>query len=561
MTCLWRRAYLALAFSALVAVAVSPSSFLGDSLIRHNTVQNVLEHESVRGEPLCQHSTTGPIETTLCDYETIESVNGELYNALGELVQMPFFKYFQVDLYRECPFWQENGFCMNRECGITTVDESEIPEKWRAAALSKIELPPLEERIPLPGCYYRDSDFCFLDDMTEGEYVDLSLVPERYTGYSGPSAHRVWKSIYEENCFGLSELNLLTTGSPAQVTLPDTLTDVLREPVDGEDSDGECLEKRVYYKIISGLHASISTHICMEYLNQTTGEMGPNLECFVTRVASHPERLQYIYFNTVLLLRAVSRIGPYLRDYDYCSMSTPTPHDHMLAGDIQEEVRTLATLGKVIDIAEHVGKFDERVLFRGENANVLKEEFKIHFRNVSRIMDCVGCDKCRLWGKVQTTGLATALKILFEMDETALDPHKNQNLLQRSEVVALINTLHRFSESLQAVEIFRDMWKKTGESDANRLIEEAEKAVVGNPRKLPPREPTSPTQASQPTNFPRHHPPSPSPYLHTVSLETIQSYLRQLIRRCKRHTLSCFGIFSQVWQQLHDAMFPLRTEL
>lgn len=56
MLCLWRRAYLALAFSALAAVGVSPSSFLGDSLIRHNPVQNVLEHESVRGEPLCQHS-------------------------------------------------------------------------------------------------------------------------------------------------------------------------------------------------------------------------------------------------------------------------------------------------------------------------------------------------------------------------------------------------------------------------------------------------------------------------------------------------------------------------
>ena len=28
-------------------------------------------------------------------------------------------------------------------------------------------------------------------------------------------------------------------------------------------------------------------------------------------------------------------------------------------------------------------------------------------------MDCVGCDKCRLWGKVQTHGMGTALKILF----------------------------------------------------------------------------------------------------------------------------------------------------
>jgi ERO1-like protein alpha len=33
------------------------------------------------------------------------------------------------------------------------------------------------------------------------EYVDLLLNPERYTGYKGRSAHRIWNSIYLENCF------------------------------------------------------------------------------------------------------------------------------------------------------------------------------------------------------------------------------------------------------------------------------------------------------------------------------------------------------------------------
>lgn len=31
----------------------------------------------------------------------------------------------------------------------------------------------------------------------------------------------------------------------------------------------------------------------------------------------------------------------------------------------------------------------------------LQEEFRLHFKNISRIMDCVGCSKCRLWGKLQ----------------------------------------------------------------------------------------------------------------------------------------------------------------
>lgn len=83
----------------------------------------------------------------------------------------------------------------------------------------------------------------------EGDYFDLTLVPERFTGYSGPEARRIWRTIYEENCFGLSEFSLMDGKAPAAVTLPDTMTDVLRE--DGAENE-QCLEKRVYYKVISG---------------------------------------------------------------------------------------------------------------------------------------------------------------------------------------------------------------------------------------------------------------------------------------------------------------------
>lgn len=34
----------------------------------------------------------------------------------------------------------------------------------------------------------------------------------------------------------------------------------------------------------------------------------------------------------------------------------------------------------------------------------------------SAMMDCVGCEKCRLWGKLQVLGLGTAMKILFSVD-------------------------------------------------------------------------------------------------------------------------------------------------
>lgn len=39
---------------------------------------------------------TGPIETTECDFETMESVTETLYDELYSLVDTPFFKFFRV---------------------------------------------------------------------------------------------------------------------------------------------------------------------------------------------------------------------------------------------------------------------------------------------------------------------------------------------------------------------------------------------------------------------------------------------------------------------------------
>lgn len=254
------------------------------------------------------------------------------------------------------------------------------------------------------------------------------------------------------------------------------------------------------------------------------------MQCFISRVAAYPERLQYIYFDAVLVLRAVARLGTYLSAYDYCAAGT---HD--------DDTETHARLSKIIDIASRVGRFDESVLFRGENANVLKAEFKEHFRNVTRIMDCVGCDRCRLWGKVQTTGIATALKVLFELDTMALEcvpfpsrpsvsrysclcflsPKSNANLLQRSEVVALINVLHRLVESLHMVQDFRRMWAETGVEEEARLIKVVETEAESAPK--------------------AHHSPdanAPSPPQNFLAdlLDKVACW----VRACRDGTVGCF---------------------
>jgi hypothetical protein len=48
--------------------------------------------------------------------------------------------------------------------------------------------------------------------------------------------------------------------------------------------------------------------------------------------------------------------------------------------------------------------FDEGRLWRGEQGPALLGRMQATFRNITRIMDCVGCEKCKLWGKLQTLG-------------------------------------------------------------------------------------------------------------------------------------------------------------
>lgn len=496
---------------------------------RGSLLEDVLSAPSSHnGDEICR--PTGQIHDACCDYETVEKRlnTPKFYQTLKELVETNYFRYYKVDLYRDCPFWNENGLCMNKACGVEKASEvskaqcgtscsdgadqrapsssplqEEIPEEFRSSRLSSVATADRSEVIfpndqkkgsskdassglnaPADSCVCRETDFCHWeaeDFSPESTWVDLIKNPERFTGYAGPGANRVWKAIYEENCFGAvpkgsflepprakssgggtgfvdkSSLTGSSSGGAGFGFSPPGLSNLmpsLQAPSDPAANE-QCLEKRVFYRVISGLHASISTHICSEYLDQKTGEWSPNLECFVSRIAQHPERLQNVYFNYVLLVRALARAGEYLTSFRL-------KKGHAIPAS---EQRTLTLLESLVSQANQCPPtFDEASMFQASNpeAPMLKQQFRDSFRNISSIMDCVGCDKCRLWGKMQVNGLGAAMKILFSFDEEDLvDVEKNPApLLERSELVALINTLHRFAESLNAVETFRQMYQR-----------------------------------------------------------------------------------------------------
>lgn len=449
-----------------------------------------------------QNEPTSIVSDACASYSTLEELNERLHPKIHEITHdTDFFSHYRLNLYnKKCPFWSdENGMCGNIACAVNTLEnEEDIPLAWRADELGKLEGPKAhhpgkkqrQERPvqkPLQGqlgadvgesCVveYDDEcderDYCVPEDESssgKGDYVSLVDNPERFTGYAGAGAQQVWEAIYRENCFhkprpedsqassGFS--SPFGFGNPLHGQAARELRNVMKEhnmaqsvqqaiasgsskpPIDELEFDEDCVEKRVFYRVVSGMHASISTHLCWEWLNQTTGEWMPNLACFENRLHNHPERISNMYFNYALLLRAWGKVRNHLKDYSFCS-----------ADPEQDQYTKQLVIGLSDSINGHSERiFDESIMFQSPDAVGLKEDFRNRFRNVSRVMDCVGCDKCRLWGKVQTNGYGTALKILFEFDDRnpANDPP-----LRRTELVALLNTLDRVSHSLEAVKHF-----------------------------------------------------------------------------------------------------------
>ena len=411
-----------------------------------------------------------------------------------------FFAYYRLNLYnRKCPYWgDEHAFCGNIACAVSTLDdEKDIPPIWRAEELSKLEGPKAQHpgrqqrdrgKRPLQGnlganvdenCVVEyddecdDRDYCVPEDESataKGDYVSLVDNPERFTGYAGKDAHMVWDAIYKENCFSKpASASSPPAGPPNPRNMFQAAHD-LRSVIQSHSPepllDDTCVEKRVFYRLISGMHASISMHICHDYLDQKTGAWGPNATCYADRFAGRAEHLANLYFNYALVHRAVAKLEPYLRSYQFC------------AGDAAENA---ATRSKVTELAKMAASeplvFDESVMFQDPASGVeLKEDFRHRFRNVSRLMDCVGCDKCRLWGKLQTAGYGTALKVLFEFGEGA------DFSLKRTELVALINTFARISHSISSAAFFRAQLHRDSAAAADLewrpLLEESPEGLI-----------------------------------------------------------------------------------
>ena len=449
----------------------------------------------------CFCQLEGKVDDCMCDVDTVDYFNNmKIFPRLQSLLQKDYFRYFKYNAHRPCPFWSgDSGKCKSRSCGVQSCTPDEIPPGLKPSACSEDKNPEehnnqvdstLSDDVRADLQSWKDYDdsqgtFCQIDpdeNCPDCEYVDLTRNPERFTGYSGDTAHRIWRAIYEENCFNPASLNSRITKKNrfSAAFFPKALETM-------------CLEKRAFYRAISGLHSSITVHLTSQHPEGLTQDKkstslfpsknaaevyGPNLSLFLQRF--DPDRtgglgpywLKNLYFVYLLELRAITKAAPFLQAH---SFYTGNPEE-----DKETQIAVKELLNLMRSFPDH---FDESTMFKsGSKIEMLtlKQEFREHFHNISRVMDCVGCDKCKLWGKLQITGLGTALKILFSADysssqdkETNLAdvnpmqmylnssdfsaPVSDRLVLSRNEIVALMNAFGRLSTSIQQLERFRRM--------------------------------------------------------------------------------------------------------
>eukprot|EP01063_Lacrimia_lanifica_P027523 TRINITY_DN3875_c0_g2_i1.p1 TRINITY_DN3875_c0_g2~~TRINITY_DN3875_c0_g2_i1.p1 ORF type:complete len:1108 (+),score=473.13 TRINITY_DN3875_c0_g2_i1:112-3435(+) len=437
----------------------------------------------------------GSLAGTTCTVEAVEKVNFQQLNTiLEELLNTTFFRIFKVDLHRPC-YRDETvkpkctgpgtggmggmmdsafsapmggGFSSTKGGAGSAEDEEDKGGKCSLTS-EKVDtsLSIVEEHA---GELFDSDRTCdpnlpeFWLDMcshipthtSTSETVNLVLNPEAYTGYNGTA---VWGRIHE---------------------LAATF-----DFVDGQASDGErCYEGRVLQRLISGMHTSISVHICQNFFpprkSKGTTTYQPNPEMFL-KTANNAEYLENLHFTFVVVLRSLLKAGEVLK-----RVRIPTPEDNPA-----ERRRTAELLDRLLDspILESCRPvftaFDESLMFKATTPD-LKNQFKWVFKNVSAELDCVTCQKCKLHGKQFLLGLGTALKILLVPNNVLGES------LAHDEVVALINTAGKLSSAIIYL---------------RKLTEFAE--LQKTPPPTPPRPPPPPV--SPPPPPPPVQPPTPPP--------------------------------------------------
>ena len=246
--------------------------------------------------------------------------------------------------------------------------------------------------------------------MPTDDYYDIQEYPEGYTGYDGSE---VWNFIHDRICF---------------------------EGYQYSDDHW----KADFNKAVSGLHSMISAQVIRgiqdkvdngESFDESELWTDPKVE-FDRRLGTGgevPLAMENLYFLFMLLLTAVSKSSD--RILQDCN-------NGRIEATVVDDLRALleCKLFENSDIGIAAKKLQNHAL---ESVSGLWEA-RMRARELTRIMNCVQCNKCRLHGKICTMGLSTAFQLLVGNKGEGKDP----KLIHRVELATLLTTLHKCSRAI-----------------------------------------------------------------------------------------------------------------
>jgi hypothetical protein len=136
---------------------------VGATLLVANAVaQNVTPLKSVPIPITLQ----GNIPDSTCQYESINTINQRILPNVKELVKTLYFRYWKVNLWRECQFWKDGMFCTNQNCAVEAAEEDEIPLDYKSSKLGSVDMTGASGDFSsvFGSCDYSSKDFCVLDN-------------------------------------------------------------------------------------------------------------------------------------------------------------------------------------------------------------------------------------------------------------------------------------------------------------------------------------------------------------------------------------------------------------
>jgi len=91
----------------------------------------------------------------------------------------------------------------------------------------------------------------------------------------------------------------------------------------GIDATDTCTEETLLYQLVSGLHTSINMHVASNYIYLGENQTYPNHTKYFTSIGEHKDRVKNLFFLYSVVLRAINRIEPLLRSYQYETLLDP----------------------------------------------------------------------------------------------------------------------------------------------------------------------------------------------------------------------------------------------